>query len=373
MNQDAAMVKAILQVMPDTYHTLCTWHIMQNALKHMNSVFRGPSRVKDVLSAFMNDTEEEEEFLTTWSQMIDQYNVHNNNRLSSIFDVRAKWAYAYVRRAWSVGMRSTQLSESFNASLKDYLNSGINMVSLKIPCKMLSQAREVYRKAIFKEFQEQLLEAIELVITNYVEDDRKLFYTVDTENSSKKRQVIRESDDSLSCSCRMFEIKEVLCSHVIIVLRERMSIKEIPISYILKRWTKQARVESVQYLHGHSIEADPKLQQTCRYRSLCSVFTRISSRVSESEKAYNVANEYANNLAKLVENILCLEMEGNIHEKNREPQDLNNEVNCTQDSNLVKAKGLKKKETSKGRRRIKSSFEKSFSQEKEVIKSSFTL
>ncbi|KAK1549487.1 hypothetical protein Q3G72_002819 [Acer saccharum] len=132
----------------------------------------------------MNDIEEEEELLTTWSQMIDQYNVHDNNWMSSIFDVRAKWAYAYVRRAWSAGMRSTQLSESFNASLKDYLNS----VILKIPYKILSQAREVYMKAIFEEFQEQLLEAIELVITNCVEDDGKLFYTVDTENSSKMRQ-----------------------------------------------------------------------------------------------------------------------------------------------------------------------------------------
>ncbi|TXG54255.1 hypothetical protein EZV62_019511 [Acer yangbiense] len=65
---------------------------------------------------------------------------------------------------------------------------------------MLSQAREVYTKAIFEEFQEQFVEAIELVTTNCVKDDGKLFYTVDTENSSKKRQVIRESDDSLSCS-----------------------------------------------------------------------------------------------------------------------------------------------------------------------------
>ncbi|KAK1567949.1 hypothetical protein Q3G72_018524 [Acer saccharum] len=59
-------------------------------------------------------------------------------------------------------------------------------------------------------------------------------------------------------------------------------------------------------------------------------------------------------------------MEGNIHEKDREPQDLNNEVNCTQDSNLVKAKGLKKKETSKGRRRIKSSLEKALAKRKKL-------
>ncbi|KAK1577897.1 hypothetical protein Q3G72_025813 [Acer saccharum] len=59
-------------------------------------------------------------------------------------------------------------------------------------------------------------------------------------------------------------------------------------------------------------------------------------------------------------------MERNIHEKDREPQDLNNEVNCTQDSNLVKAKGLKKKETSKGRCIIKSSLENALAKRKRL-------
>ncbi|KAK2666048.1 hypothetical protein Ddye_004622 [Dipteronia dyeriana] len=44
--QDVAMAKAISHVMPNTYHRLCTWHMMQNALKHVNDVFRGPSGVK---------------------------------------------------------------------------------------------------------------------------------------------------------------------------------------------------------------------------------------------------------------------------------------------------------------------------------------
>ena len=33
-DQDAAMAKALRHVMPDVYHRLCKWHMMQNALKH---------------------------------------------------------------------------------------------------------------------------------------------------------------------------------------------------------------------------------------------------------------------------------------------------------------------------------------------------
>ncbi|KAK3228309.1 hypothetical protein Dsin_008171 [Dipteronia sinensis] len=40
-DQDDAMAKAILHVMPSTYHRICTWHMMQNDLKHVNIVFKG--------------------------------------------------------------------------------------------------------------------------------------------------------------------------------------------------------------------------------------------------------------------------------------------------------------------------------------------
>ncbi|XP_028077126.1 protein FAR1-RELATED SEQUENCE 5-like [Camellia sinensis] len=60
-DQDAAMAKAIAIVMPDTNHRLCTWHLMQNAVKHVSSVF-DDVRVKAVFSKFMHDIDDEEQF-----------------------------------------------------------------------------------------------------------------------------------------------------------------------------------------------------------------------------------------------------------------------------------------------------------------------
>ncbi|KAI8564273.1 hypothetical protein RHMOL_Rhmol03G0168700 [Rhododendron molle] len=127
-DQDAAMAKAISFVMPDVYHRLCTWHMMQNALKHMNSIFRGPGRVREVLGRFLDEYEEEEEFVMAWNAMLDEYNLRSNAWLQRIFDLREKWARPYTRWAWSAGMKSTQLSESFNSDLKDYLRSDHNLV-----------------------------------------------------------------------------------------------------------------------------------------------------------------------------------------------------------------------------------------------------
>ncbi|KAL7257356.1 hypothetical protein ACSBR1_003624 [Camellia fascicularis] len=39
-DQDVAMAKAIPVVMPNTSHRLCTWHLMQNALRHGNCFFQ---------------------------------------------------------------------------------------------------------------------------------------------------------------------------------------------------------------------------------------------------------------------------------------------------------------------------------------------
>ncbi|KAK3205573.1 hypothetical protein Dsin_019619, partial [Dipteronia sinensis] len=82
-NQDAAMAKAILHVMPYTYHKLCTWHMMQNAIKHINGVFRG--EVKRVLSQFFDEIKEENDFLMAWNHMLEEYNVHDNTWLKCTF------------------------------------------------------------------------------------------------------------------------------------------------------------------------------------------------------------------------------------------------------------------------------------------------
>ncbi|XWS50525.1 hypothetical protein CRYUN_Cryun12cG0094200 [Craigia yunnanensis] len=178
----------------------------------------------------------------------------------------------------------------------------------------------------------------------YVMNGENIFYSVKIDGAFKERYVKKETDNTLSCSCKMFEMKGVLCSHAIKVLIDALNIKEILVEYILKRWTKQARVEHVQNMYGREIQEDPKLQQACRYRSLCSIFTKISSKVSESEKTYILANEHASNLAKLIEDTLLLEMDGNSPEKGHDSEDVG-KMDCTLDSDLVKAKGLKKKET----------------------------
>ena len=42
-DQDPAMAKALNEVMPNTWHGLCTWHIIQNGIKHLGNLMKDGS------------------------------------------------------------------------------------------------------------------------------------------------------------------------------------------------------------------------------------------------------------------------------------------------------------------------------------------
>jgi len=62
--QDSAMAKAMSLVMPTTYHCLCFWHIMQNAMRHIGHLFKEGSKFSRRFNACIFDYRTEEELFT---------------------------------------------------------------------------------------------------------------------------------------------------------------------------------------------------------------------------------------------------------------------------------------------------------------------
>ena len=54
--------------------------------------------------------------------------VSKSTWLDSIYMLRHKWAECYMLDVFSIGMRSTQLSESLNNALKVHLKSDLDIV-----------------------------------------------------------------------------------------------------------------------------------------------------------------------------------------------------------------------------------------------------
>ncbi|XP_024627860.1 protein FAR1-RELATED SEQUENCE 5 [Medicago truncatula] len=101
-DQDVAMAKAISLVMPETFHGLCTWHIRQNALRHVNHLYQKSSRFGLDFEACIDLHEDEGEFLNAWNSLLVEHNILEGSWLHTIFQLKEKWAWTYVRKTFTV-------------------------------------------------------------------------------------------------------------------------------------------------------------------------------------------------------------------------------------------------------------------------------
>ncbi|XP_048535844.1 protein FAR1-RELATED SEQUENCE 5-like [Triticum urartu] len=143
-DQDYAMGRAVEDVFTEAYHGLCTFHIMQNAVKHLSPIKgededegeekeEGEGKDEDEeshiltdFSACMYGYEDKVEFEEAFANM--RLKMHKQTWFDSIYKVKEKWAECFMRDVFSLGVRSTQLSESFNNSLKNHLKSDFHIV-----------------------------------------------------------------------------------------------------------------------------------------------------------------------------------------------------------------------------------------------------
>lgn len=91
------MAKDISLVMSKTFHGLCTWHIRQNALKHVNHLYQKSPQVSLDFEACIY-FHEEGEFLKAWNSLVVEHKVSKGSWLHMIFQLKKKWAWIYVQK-----------------------------------------------------------------------------------------------------------------------------------------------------------------------------------------------------------------------------------------------------------------------------------
>lgn len=66
-DHDQAMARALREVMPETYHGLCTWHLRQNDIRHLGNLMKDGSCFLRDFSACLYNYKEESDFEVAWS------------------------------------------------------------------------------------------------------------------------------------------------------------------------------------------------------------------------------------------------------------------------------------------------------------------
>ncbi|XP_058217233.1 protein FAR1-RELATED SEQUENCE 5-like [Rhododendron vialii] len=277
-DQDAAMAKAISNVMPDVSHGLCTFHLNQNALKHLGYLLHADSNFGKELNACIFGYEEINELEKAWHTLIKKYNLQDNSWMAKTWEIREKWAHVYMKWSYIAGMWSTQLSESLNAKLKRCLKSDLNIVQfltqfdiivvekryeeskaiynsreklqrlLLKKSPMLIQVAQLYSPPLFDLFHDELDTSLRCKVKQCHELEGQ-FSCVITMRGQNVEYVVKgnveidETDETICrdvcCTCRKFESFRILCSHAIKGL-DRMSVMEIPERIICPKMVKLA-------------------------------------------------------------------------------------------------------------------------------------
>ena len=384
-DQDAAMGKAIKNVFTESYHGLCTFHIMQNAIKHLSvkgqeeEEEEGEGDQEDeephILSDFsacMYGYEDKEVFEETFDNM--RTKVHKQTWLDSIYKVKEKWAECYMRDVFSLGVRSTQLSESFNNALKNHLKSDFDIIRYlrhferavedkrtnelesefearkniprRLMCTpMLVQASKVYTPVIFEAFQSEYERSM-AACTRILEGDNKYAVAIGSLHGDlrfeEERTVTSDPlNQTVCCNCGMFNRVGILCAYGLKVL-DLMNIKILPTHYILKRWTREARTGSIQDRQGRSVIENPKLEAQLRFKCLSHKFHNLAYKAATSPECCLLVDHALDCLCTQVEDKLNVSGCATNQKPTNEQENVDPNVNQRDD--LLSAAKLKKKE-----------------------------
>jgi zinc finger SWIM domain-containing protein 3 len=288
-DQDVAMSAALQIVMLEMYNALCSWHMWQNANRHLGYLLKSGSRFNKDFLACVYKYNDEDDFLFIWNIMLEKYDAHENKWLIDIFKLKKKWVQAYVIRTFTAGIKSTQLNKRFNCDSKDCLPIDLSILEFftnfervikqkcdkelkaeynsrqKLPrlnlknLPMLNQVAKVYTSKIFELFQNEVEEVPPLSIIDYTESQETHRYVVGVFNEHGKYNIMwHPSDQTLSCNCRKFETSSILCRYALKIL-DVWDIKLILDRYILKRWRRDAKYANEKQFLKNDIVLDTRL------------------------------------------------------------------------------------------------------------------
>ncbi|XP_042978104.1 protein FAR1-RELATED SEQUENCE 4-like isoform X3 [Carya illinoinensis] len=324
-DQDRAMKNAIALVFPGTRHRYCLWHIMRKLPEKLGSHSHFSSGLKSSIQAALYDSHTSTEFEERWGQLLDMYDLRENNWLKSLYEERTFWVPVYLKDVFWAGMSTTQRSESMNAFFDGYVHSGttlkefvdqfdnalrkkvevettadFNSINQTIPCvspfNFEKQFQKVYTATKFKEFQKELMglmccnctmvsqqgciSTFDILDEIAFDDCTKIVhYTV----------YYNEEECELKCTCALFEMRGILCRHALRVCQfKRISV--LPERYVLDRWRKD---EKRRYTLIPSSYDDCRASGDARrYEMVVKRCMKLATKISPSSERVNAFLRY---------------------------------------------------------------------------------
>jgi hypothetical protein len=254
-----------------------------------------------------------------WKVLKEKYEIDENGQswLSVMYNSREHWIDAYLKDTFWAGMTSSQRSESINSFFDGYVNARTQLVDfihqydkaiadrrscecredfMNLNCSPIMclldhplevQAGKLYTRTILKFFQEELIAGLSLYHDDMQVDGSKKVYQI-CQNGVEKGKVDVVSYDPditcpFSCTCAMIVTHGYLYRHIIHVMTQNQ-IRSIPQSYVVFRWTLDARSRNNGYSNVMNMRNNSNIQcGIIRLWALRAKFNDTLELVSESD------------------------------------------------------------------------------------------
>ncbi|GJZ55757.1 FAR1-related sequence 11-like protein [Tanacetum coccineum] len=261
-DQNMWLKEALAIEMPRTKHAFCIWHIVAK-FSDWFSVLLGP-QYDQWRSDFhrLYNLHAVDEFELGWREMVDNYGLHENKHIVSLYALRTFWALPFLRCYFFAGMTSTFQLDSVNTLIQRFLSAqsvlenfveqvevvmdakdqvalkqkmirSSQKVSLKTGSPLESHAAAVLTPYAFCKLQEQLVLAPQYA--SLLVDESYFIVRHHTEMNGGYKVLWAPHDEFISCSCHDFEFSGILCRHILRVLSTNNCF-HIPYQYLPIRW-----------------------------------------------------------------------------------------------------------------------------------------
>ncbi|KAG9447110.1 hypothetical protein H6P81_013238 [Aristolochia fimbriata] len=317
-DHEKGIKEAVSEVCPNACHCFSLKYISKKASENL-------AQACIIHENFMNQFKEciygsttDYEFENRWMELLDAYNLKEDEWLQSLYADREFWVPTFVKEKFLAGMFSAQQNENPCSFLDAYVNSKTSVKEflgkyeealqnkreeearadfetyytkplLKTPSPFEAQLASVYTREIFKKFQVEVSGIAACHIIDVQQEGTTASYMVKDLEAMKDYSVAwNSSENKVSCICQLFEFRGFLCRHAMTAL-VASSVYQIPPHYILARWTRDAKKRK-NLDHGWPpVQSDDPESTVTRFNDLCQRSIKFAEEGSLCKETYNVA------------------------------------------------------------------------------------
>jgi hypothetical protein len=284
-DEDQSMKIAIEEVLRNTIHMLCMWHIMRKLPEKVGPPLREDEHFYSTINSCVWGSENPAEFEEKWSAMICEFDLQDNEWFARRYELRQSWIPAYFRGVFlGETLRTTSRSESANSFFNHFIGYKHALVEFWIRIgTALEEQRQNELKAdheclnstpplitsweiekhaslfftheVFKTFQKEVRAARDHCLIESISQEGDLRTTIIGGDYSYKSREVRFDTTSMTahCTCMLFETRGIPCRHIVVVLRGA-KMNELPSHFLLDRWKTTVNRRVLYDRYGNLLE-----------------------------------------------------------------------------------------------------------------------